>query len=157
LLENGARLVPKEELLDAVWGHRFVTPGTLNSRIKDARRAVGDDGSAQRIIRTVRGRGFRLVAEVEVVEGDGAEGEAAERELAAGEVAAPEATEPGSAVSAPPALHLVARGDELARLSEHFRAACAGARRVVFLTGEPGIGKTALADGFVARIAGSTR
>ena len=58
------RVVDKEELLDAVWGHRYVAPTTLNSRIKAARQAVGDDGAAQRIIRTVHGKGFRVVAHV---------------------------------------------------------------------------------------------
>jgi pimeloyl-ACP methyl ester carboxylesterase/DNA-binding winged helix-turn-helix (wHTH) protein len=60
------RLVTKEELLDGVWGHRYVAPTTLNSRIKHARQAVGDDGAAQRVIRTVHGLGFRVVADVEV-------------------------------------------------------------------------------------------
>ena len=59
------RLVTKEELLDNVWGRRYVAPATLNSRIKHARQAVGDDGDAQRVIRTVHGLGFRIVAEVE--------------------------------------------------------------------------------------------
>src|SRR3954469_13213553 len=58
------RLVTKEELLDKVWGHRYVAPTTLNSRIKHARQAVGDDGDAQRVIRTVHGLGFRVVADV---------------------------------------------------------------------------------------------
>lgn len=64
LLVRRDRVVPKNELLDGVWGHRYVAPGTLNSRIKAARQAVGDDGSAQRVIRTVHGLGFRVVAEV---------------------------------------------------------------------------------------------
>jgi len=59
------RLVTKDELLDGVWGHRYVAPTTLNSRIKHARQAVGDDGAAQRVIRTVHGLGFRVVADVE--------------------------------------------------------------------------------------------
>jgi pimeloyl-ACP methyl ester carboxylesterase/DNA-binding winged helix-turn-helix (wHTH) protein len=59
------RVVTKEELLDGVWGHRYVAPTTLNSRIKHARQAVGDDGDAQRVIRTVHGVGFRVVAQVE--------------------------------------------------------------------------------------------
>src|SRR3990170_2417438 len=46
------RVVRKEELLDRVWGHRYVAPATLNSRIKAARHAVGDDGTAQRVIHT---------------------------------------------------------------------------------------------------------
>src|SRR5205809_8055836 len=58
------RLVTKEELLDKVWGHRYVAPTTLNSRIKHARQAVGDDGDAQRVIRTVHVLGFRIVGNV---------------------------------------------------------------------------------------------
>ena len=59
------RVVTKEELLDRVWGHRYVAPTTLNSRIKHARQAVGDDGATQRVIRTIHGLGFRVVASVE--------------------------------------------------------------------------------------------
>jgi len=59
------RVVTKEELLDAVWGHRYVAPTTLNSRIKLARQVIGDDGTAQRVIRTVHGLGFRVVTKVE--------------------------------------------------------------------------------------------
>ena len=65
LFASRDRLVTKEELLDGVWGHRYVAPTTLNSRIKHARQAVGDDGAAQRVIRTVHGLGFRVVADVE--------------------------------------------------------------------------------------------
>lgn len=64
LFASRDRLVTKEELLDGVWGHRYVAPTTLNSRIKHARQAVGDDGAAQRVIRTVHGLGFRVVAHV---------------------------------------------------------------------------------------------
>lgn len=59
------RVVTKEELLDRVWGHRYVAPTTLNSRIKHARQAVGDDGATQHVIRTIHGLGFRVVASVE--------------------------------------------------------------------------------------------
>ena len=64
LVEQRDRLVTSKELIEAVWGHRFVTPGTLNSRIKALRHALGDDGAKQRVIQTVRGRGFRLGVEV---------------------------------------------------------------------------------------------
>jgi pimeloyl-ACP methyl ester carboxylesterase/DNA-binding winged helix-turn-helix (wHTH) protein len=67
------RVVPRDELLDGVWGHRYVAPTTLSSRIKAARQAVGDDGSAQRVIRTVHGLGFRVVADVsEIADAGGA-------------------------------------------------------------------------------------
>ena len=64
LVANRDRVVDKHELLDAVWHTRFVTESTLTSRIKAARRAIGDDGRAQRVIRTVHGRGYRFVADV---------------------------------------------------------------------------------------------
>jgi pimeloyl-ACP methyl ester carboxylesterase/DNA-binding winged helix-turn-helix (wHTH) protein len=66
LLENRDRLVTSKELIEHVWGHRFITPGSLNSRIKALRQALDDDGSSQHVIQTVRGRGFRFVAEVSV-------------------------------------------------------------------------------------------
>jgi predicted ATPase/DNA-binding winged helix-turn-helix (wHTH) protein len=64
LVANRHRLIPKTELLDAVWGNRFVTDSALTSRIKSARGAIGDDGVAQRLIRTQRGRGYRFVGKV---------------------------------------------------------------------------------------------
>jgi pimeloyl-ACP methyl ester carboxylesterase/DNA-binding winged helix-turn-helix (wHTH) protein len=63
LLEHRHRLVPKTELLDAVWGDRFVSDATLSSRIKAARHAIGDDGAAQRLIATVHGVGYRFVGD----------------------------------------------------------------------------------------------
>jgi len=65
--------VPKEELMDAVWGGRFVTEAAVTSRIKQARRAMGDDGRGQRLIRTVHGRGYRFIAEVIVEAASGTE------------------------------------------------------------------------------------
>src|SRR5262245_35359441 len=55
------RVVTNEELMDQVWGDRFVSDTAIKSRIKQARRAIGDDGTAQRIIRTVHGRGYRFM------------------------------------------------------------------------------------------------
>jgi pimeloyl-ACP methyl ester carboxylesterase/DNA-binding winged helix-turn-helix (wHTH) protein len=64
LADHRERVVTKEELLDAVWGDRFVSESALASRIKAARRAVGDTGREQRVIRTVHGRGYQFVAEL---------------------------------------------------------------------------------------------
>ena len=66
LVSHRDRVVPKDELMDAIWGDRFVTETAVTSRIKQARRALGDDGQAQRLIRTVHGRGYRFVAPVQV-------------------------------------------------------------------------------------------
>lgn len=64
LISNHDRFVSKEELFDSVWGGRFVGEAALTSRIKAARRALGDDGESQRYIRTVRGRGYQFVGTV---------------------------------------------------------------------------------------------
>lgn len=65
LIAHRDRVVAKTELLDAVWGGRFVSDSALTSRVKMLRRAVGDDGASQRIVATVHGVGYRFVAEVE--------------------------------------------------------------------------------------------
>lgn len=68
LVAHHERLVTKEELFDTVWGGRFVGEAALTSRIKAARRALGDDGESQRFIRTVRGRGYQFVGTLVVDE-----------------------------------------------------------------------------------------
>src|SRR5262245_36576750 len=83
LVRNPARLVTKDELIAKVWGGRIVSDATLSSRIKSARRAIGDDGEQQRFIRTVYGRGFRFIGELQHAEQpQGAEPGGAERTLA---------------------------------------------------------------------------
>ena len=63
LLENRDRLVSKDEIIEKVWDGRIVSDSALASRIKTLRAALGDDGKAQRYIRTVHGQGFRFVGE----------------------------------------------------------------------------------------------
>ena len=65
LARNPDRLVTRDELIAEVWGGRIVSDAALASRIKSARRAIGDDGTAQRLIKTVHGRGIRFVAALE--------------------------------------------------------------------------------------------
>jgi pimeloyl-ACP methyl ester carboxylesterase/DNA-binding winged helix-turn-helix (wHTH) protein len=65
LIRERHRVVPKEELLDTVWGNRFVSESALTSRVKAARQAIGDDGHSQQLIRTARGRGYQFVAPVD--------------------------------------------------------------------------------------------
>ena len=64
LARHPGRLISKDELIEQVWGGRNVSDAALSSRIKSARRAIGDDGEQQRFIRTVHGRGFRFAADV---------------------------------------------------------------------------------------------
>lgn len=65
LVEHRERLVSRDEILEKIWGRRVVSDSALTSRIKSARRALGDDGKRQQCIRTVHGKGLRFVAEVQ--------------------------------------------------------------------------------------------
>ena len=65
LLEQRERAVSKAELFERLWPRRIVSDATLNSCIKELRRAVGDTGDTQRVIQTLHGHGFRFVARFE--------------------------------------------------------------------------------------------
>jgi predicted ATPase/DNA-binding winged helix-turn-helix (wHTH) protein len=71
LLAKPGVLIARHELLDAVWGHRYVTPSTLNRTIALARRAFGDDVDEPHYIQTVHGAGYRYVGPIEVLNADG--------------------------------------------------------------------------------------
>lgn len=64
LIENCDRVISKEELIENIWQGRSIADTTLSARINAARRAVGDNGKEQMIIRTIAKRGFRFVDEV---------------------------------------------------------------------------------------------
>ncbi|MDN3277083.1 winged helix-turn-helix domain-containing protein [Frankia sp. RB7] len=65
LMENRDRVVSKDELIDKIWHGRSVSESTLTSRINAARKAVGDSGANQTLIRTIARKGFRFVGDVE--------------------------------------------------------------------------------------------
>lgn len=67
LVKERSRLVTRQELIDVVWGGRIVSDSAVSARISAARSAIGDDGDAQRWIRTMPRRGFRFVGEVDVL------------------------------------------------------------------------------------------
>jgi class 3 adenylate cyclase len=66
LLAHHDRVVLKQELLEHLWPGQYVGDSALNYSIVEVRKALGDDGHIQRLLRTVRGRGYRFVAPVEV-------------------------------------------------------------------------------------------
>ena len=66
LVRNRDRVVSKDELIETIWGGRIISEAALSSRINAARRAVGDSGEEQALIRTMHKRGFRFVADVVV-------------------------------------------------------------------------------------------
>jgi len=123
LVENAGRLVTHRELLDAVWPQTAIEPQAVKSKIFQLRRVLDDDPKQPRYIETLPRRGYRFVATLERRIQD-----------------APHAAQPSSP--------LVGRQSALAALEDHMRQSRAGKAQLMFLTGEPGIGKTALVEEF---------
>jgi pimeloyl-ACP methyl ester carboxylesterase/DNA-binding winged helix-turn-helix (wHTH) protein len=74
LIENRDRVVTKDDLIASVWGGRIVSESTLTSRITAARKAIGDTGERQDLIRTMSRKGIRFVAEVRDAESQSSSG-----------------------------------------------------------------------------------
>ena len=72
LIQNNDRVITKDDLIDSVWGGRIVSDTTLTSRIYAARRAIGDSGRNQKLIRTIARKGLRFVGGVRVQSDDDA-------------------------------------------------------------------------------------
>ena len=73
LARHADRAVSKEELLEAVWPGTVVSDSVLSQAVRKARGALGDDGAAQQLIRTVHGHGYRLEASVRRLDSQGAD------------------------------------------------------------------------------------
>ncbi len=76
LIENRDHVVTKDDLIETVWDGRIVSESTLTSRINAARRAVGDSGKDQAVIRTIARKGFRFVGDVQKLRSGQVQGEA---------------------------------------------------------------------------------
>jgi predicted ATPase len=127
LVENPQRLVTYDELLEALWPETYVQPQVLRTYILELRKLLGDDPLRPRFIETVPKRGYRFLASVaQITNENGDVGD-------------------GGGV-------LVGRDEELATLHAHLEQAHKAERSTLFLTGELGIGKTALIDAFCTRI-----
>jgi predicted ATPase/DNA-binding winged helix-turn-helix (wHTH) protein len=125
LVERRGEVVRKDELLDKIWGDRFVSESALTSRLKSARRAVGDDGTRQSVIRTVHARGYEFVADVRIGVRGGAGGD--------------HRPEPSPPVLPLALQRLIGRDELLAELVEEMVEA-----RLITLVGSAGVGKTSL-------------
>jgi predicted ATPase/DNA-binding winged helix-turn-helix (wHTH) protein len=132
LVQHRGEVVRKEELLDEIWGDRFVSESALTTRIKSARQAVGDDGNRQSVIRTVHGKGYEFVAAVEVLEAEPER--ASDSDTAASTV--PVALQP-----------LIGRETLLDRL-----VAAVDAHRLITLVGPGGVGKTSVGFELARRV-----
>lgn len=128
LVENQQRLVTHDELLDALWPETYVQPQVLRTYVLELRKLLGDDPDEPLFIQTVPKRGYRFVSKVTEVRHASAE---------PGEDAAP---------------LIVGRDAELKKLEGDLEYAAKGARKLIFLTGDAGIGKTALVDAFCSRV-----
>lgn len=64
LVSSDGRMIPRDEIFTVIWGDRIVSDAALSSRIRDARKALGDSGSVQKFIQTVQRRGLKFVGEV---------------------------------------------------------------------------------------------
>ena len=125
LVQHRGEVVRKEELLDEIWGDRFVSESALTTRIKSVRHAVGDDGNRQSIIRTVHGKGYEFVADVQVISGRGRD----------------PARAPAAVAGLPAAVQpLIGRESLLGNLVEALAT-----HRLITLVGPGGVGKTSLA------------
>ena len=129
LASRPGQLATKEELLDALWPDAHVSDAVLKAAISDVRRVLGENAKAPSIVQTVHRRGYRFVATVE------------EDQAALVEEVPSESPRPS----------LFGREDDLARLEREREAARDGTRRVVWITGEAGIGKTAIVEELAAR------
>ena len=142
LVDNPGRLVTHDELLDALWPETYVQPQVLRTYVLELRKVLGDDAGDPRFIQTLPKRGYCFVAPVE----EGGDGERAPMQRA-DKVSAPGHAD--AAAARPVELvEIVGREEELVRLGALLETASHGQRQVVFVTGEAGIGKTALVDAF---------
>jgi DNA-binding winged helix-turn-helix (wHTH) protein/tetratricopeptide (TPR) repeat protein len=141
LAERPSQLVTKEELFAAVWPGVVVGESALTKRIYELRHALRDDPQHPRYIETVHRRGFRFIGKV-------VSDQLSVVSLAKEKTPLPLTT--GNWQLPPP---LVGRDTELAQLHSWLAKALSGKRQIVFVSGEPGIGKTTLVDTFLAQVA----
>lgn len=169
LIERAGRLVTKEELFAALWPETVVSDGVLTTSINELRTALTDNAKTPRFIETVHRRGYRFIAAVTIVpppipsavstKPDAAEGTHPSGGYRRGSTEETAEARSGITVSFPSrplesehTTTIVGRDAELAHLHNLFAQAVNGARQLVFLTGEPGIGKTALVEAFLATL-----
>jgi DNA-binding winged helix-turn-helix (wHTH) protein/tetratricopeptide (TPR) repeat protein len=133
LAENSGRVLEKDELMAKLWPATQVEENNLTVNMSVLRRVLGDRSSDPRYIATVPRRGYRFLPTVTEW-----------WDQSPADMAAP-------SVSARDLDMFVGRDEEVQRLLQWLRLAIAGSGSVVFITGEPGIGKTALAETFLRR------
>ena len=141
LVENPGRLVTKEELLGVIWGQVCVSKVILRGYIRELRQALTDNPKEPRFIETVHGRGYRFMGPVSSRQ----KGLSSALQPVAESLQLPTANR-----QSPTAM--VGRETELAQLHAWLEKALQGERQLVFVTGEPGIGKTTVVEAFLEQV-----
>lgn len=141
LVEHPGQLVSKDDLFGAVWPGIAVTDATLAVCLSQIRKALGDEPKRPRYIETVHRLGYRFIAPVSGQTGAGVRSDVKRRVIR----------------SAPPLQSasptVVGRETELAELHKNLEEALRSKRQILFVTGEPGIGKTTLVETFLQQVA----
>jgi DNA-binding winged helix-turn-helix (wHTH) protein/tetratricopeptide (TPR) repeat protein len=137
LAKQPGKLTKKEELLDAVWGHRHVSESVLKTTISQVRTALSDPAAKPRYIETASRRGYRFIG---VVLG----------------APAPTPTRPAPPLAVvsetrPP---MVGRTAPLAKLHTAWRSVVSGNRSVFWIAGDAGVGKTTLVEQLISELPG---
>ena len=135
LIGRAGQPVTRDELFASVWGDVVVGDAALTACIQELREALGDDARRPRFIETRHRRGYRFVAR-----------------LAPATPEATRALSPTRVAFRRPGF-VVGRDRELGDLRTSLERARAGERQIVFVTGEPGIGKTTVVEAFLAEAA----
>jgi predicted ATPase/DNA-binding winged helix-turn-helix (wHTH) protein len=148
LVEHPGRLITHNELLDALWPETYVQPQILRTYMLELRKVLHDDAAQPRFIQTLPKRGYCFVGQVTK--------SAETPPCAIPSTALPETARIAATPVAPAAhLPIVGREEELNRLRRQLPMLVNGQRQIAFVTGEAGIGKTALVDTFAREAASS--
>lgn len=139
LLNRSGQLVTKEELLNAVWPETFVGDAVLKVTVRQLREALEDDPKTPRFIETSHRRGYRFIGEIAATKKTS---EPLRQEISDSQYSGAFFVYTG----------VVGRDQALARMHRWLRRMMRGDRQIGFITGEAGIGKTALVDAFAKTI-----
>jgi DNA-binding winged helix-turn-helix (wHTH) protein len=143
LVEHPGQLCTKEALFDAIWPETAVTDVVLKVCIRELRHALGDNARHPQFIETVHGRGYRFIGSMAEAPQPEAQQDTSRRTA--------ELQHPGVASVRMGATHgpMVGRGAEIAFLHQCLDQVWGGARQIVWVAGEAGMGKTTVAAAFV--------
>jgi DNA-binding winged helix-turn-helix (wHTH) protein/predicted ATPase len=148
LVERAGRLVSKEELLDTVWPGTTVSDVVPIVCVRELRKALGDDAEAPRFIETLARRGYRFIAPLTTTQPV----ISCQLSIVSRKGVRSPSLPTQSSVLCPQSSVLVGRNSELVKLHQLLDRALGGERQFVFISGESGIGKTALVDAFLGGI-----